>query len=256
MRHQIYPVLGLGLTATNYSGVEATVDEWLGELSTTPVRAVGAANTHFVTLSRRDAAFRRVLESFDMVVPDGMPLVWVMNRSGAQMADRVYGPEMMLRVLARPGLSHFLLGGSEEMLERLQQNLRQKFPELHIAGAYSPPFGPWPEQEDAKIRALIADSGANITWVGLGCPKQEMWIAKNKPLLSPGIYFAVGAAFPFHSGLVKQAPGWMQRAGLEWIFRLLAEPRRLWKRYAVYNTLFLSYLALDALRGQPGKAKT
>jgi len=250
----IYPVLGLGLTATDYTGVTRITREWLEGLNATPVRAVGAANTHFVTLSRRDAGFRRVLDAFDMVVPDGMPLVWVMNRRGAQMADRVYGPEMMLRVMAQPGPSHFLLGGSPEMLKRLQANLKARFPHLKIAGAYSPPFGPWPPEEDAAIRRRIAESGATITWVGLGCPKQETWIARNKPCLPPGVYFAVGAAFPFHSGMVKQAPGWMQRAGLEWIFRLLAEPRRLWKRYAVYNTLFLSYLLLDFLRRKPGPA--
>lgn len=254
------PVLGLGLAVTDYSGVVAITRSWLREIeagqpnhsgSDSRVRAVGAANTHFVTLSRRDAAFRTLLEAFDMIVPDGMPLIWVLNHQGAAMADRVYGPTMMLHVMQEVDASHFLLGGSPEMLERLQANLTAKYPHVKIAGTHSPPFGAWGEYEDARIREKIVRSGARIIWIGLGCPKQETWLARNKPLLPPGVYFAVGAAFPFHSGMVRQAPLWMQRHGLEWLYRLAAEPRRLWKRYVIYNTLFLTYLLVDALRKRP-----
>ena len=211
-------------------------------------RAVAAANTHLVTLARHDEAFAGALKQFDVLLPDGMPLVWCMNKfSAAGMKDRVYGPTFMLRCLEMAGneFSHFLLGGSEELLETLQRKLREKFPGIRIAGAYSPPFGTWTDEEDRKIIDLIAKSGAQFTWIGLGCPKQEYWVAKNKNRLPGGVYSAVGAAFAFHAGMVKQAPGWMQRSGLEWLFRIMAEPRRLWKRYVVYNSLFIFYLLKD-----------
>jgi N-acetylglucosaminyldiphosphoundecaprenol N-acetyl-beta-D-mannosaminyltransferase len=143
--------------------------------------------------------------------------------------------------------AHFLLGGSQELLDALQAALRAKFPRLQIAGVYAPPFGAWPTEEDARIIARIAASGARFVWVGLGCPKQEHWIARNKARLPAAVYCGVGAAFAFHAGRVRQAPAWVQNAGLEWLFRLLAEPRRLWRRYIVFNTLFLFYLAKDAL---------
>jgi len=242
-------VLGVPLAITDYAGAVALTRSWVEEPEP-QARAVGAAPTHLVTHARRDPAFRRALDRFDLITPDGMPCVWFMNLKGAGLRDRVYGPTLMLHGLQQPGLSHFLLGGSPEMLEKLQANLRTRFPGIRIAGAHSPPFGSWSPEVDTRIIAEIAASGANYIWVGLGCPKQELWIARNKPDLPPGVYFAVGAAFAFHAGMVKQAPRWMQNRGLEWLYRLLREPRRLWKRYAVYNTLFLYYAAKDLCFGE------
>jgi len=243
------PVLGVPLAVTDYAGAVALTRSWVEE-SHRRARAVGAAPTHFVTHARRDPEFRQALERFDLITPDGMPCVWLMNLKGAGLRDRVYGPTLMLHGLGQPGLSHFLLGGSPEMLEKLQANLRARFPGIRIVGAHSPPFGPWSAAVDEQIIAEIAASGADYIWVGLGCPKQELWIARNKPNLPPGVYFAVGAAFPFHSGLVPQAPRWMQKRGLEWLYRVIREPRRLWKRYAVYNTLFLYYAARELCFGE------
>lgn len=245
---QTCPVLGSPLAALDYAGAVALTRAWAAER--TQARAVAAANTHVVTLARHERGFREVLEKFDVLLPDGMPLIWCMNhRCGAKMRDRVYGPTFMLRCLeATQGeFSHFLLGGSDALLGLLQKTLREKFPRLEIAGAYSPPFGAWLADEDARIMEKIASSRAAFVWIGLGCPKQEIWIARHKSALPPAVYSGVGAAFAFHAGRVKQAPAWMQNAGLEWLFRLLAEPRRLWKRYVVFNTLFLFYLAKDAL---------
>jgi N-acetylglucosaminyldiphosphoundecaprenol N-acetyl-beta-D-mannosaminyltransferase len=242
------PVLGNPLAVTDYARAVALVRSWAAGRDR--VRAVAAANTHLATLGRHDRAFQAALKQFDLLLPDGMPLVWCMNRFGkAGMKDRVYGPTFMLHCLeATQGeFSHFLLGGSQELLEALQQKLCAQFPRLQIAGAYSPPFGQWPADEDARIIERIAKSGAAFVWIGLGCPKQELWLARNKAGLPAGVYGAVGAAFSFHAGRVKQAPRWMQNAGLEWGFRMLAEPRRLWKRYCVYNSLFLFYLAIDWL---------
>lgn len=242
----ICPLLGIRLAATDYAGAAALTRSWAEEPC---VHAVAAANTHVVALGRHDAQFAATLAQFDLIVPDGMPLVWAMNRRGAGLRDRVYGPTLMLHALGQPGVPHFLLGGSEELLERLMTKLRESFPGLQIAGSYSPPFGEWPEEENERIFERIAASGAKYIWVGLGCPKQERWIARHKAQLPPGVYFAIGAAFAFHAGLVSQAPAWMQKRGLEWAYRFAAEPRRLWKRYVVYNSLFIWYLLADGVRG-------
>jgi len=242
----ICPLLGIRLAATDYAGAVALTRSWVDEPC---VRTVAAANTHVVALGRHDRDFAAALSQFDLIVPDGMPLVWAMNRRGAGLLDRVYGPTLMLYALAQQGVPHFLLGGSEQLLERLAAKLRERFPGLLIAGSYSPPFGEWTEEENARIFQKIAASGAKYIWVGLGCPKQERWIARHKAELPPGVYFAIGAAFAFHAGLVSQAPAWMQKRGLEWAYRFAAEPRRLWKRYVVYNTLFLWYLLAETVRG-------
>ena len=240
------PVLGIPLAVVDYASAVAVTRAWADDGAT--VRAVAAANTHVVALGRHDREFGAVLSQFDLVVPDGMPLVWAMNRCGAGLRDRVYGPTLMLHALAQPGVSHFLLGGSEELLEALTAKLHERFPGLSIAGSYAPPFGEWPQEENARISEKIAASGARYIWVGLGCPKQERWIARHKAALPPGVYFAIGAAFAFHAGKVSQAPAWMQNRGLEWLYRFAVEPRRLWKRYVVYNTLFVWYWLTDALR--------
>lgn len=248
MRH--IPVLGLPLAATNYAGAVAWVKE--SALAGNRAYAVSAANTHLTTLARHDRGFTAVMKTFDINFPDGMPLVWRMNRklgAGEKLSDRVYGPTLMLEVVKAtagdPRFRHFLLGGKESTLAKLKTKLTSDFPGTEIAGIYSPPFGQWSGEENHSIRKKIEGCGANLIWVGLGCPKQENWIAAQKGLLPPGVYFAVGAAFAFHAGEVSQAPAWMQNAGLEWLYRLCAEPGRLWKRYFVYNTLFLWYSLRD-----------
>lgn len=240
-------VLGTPLAVTDYSGAVEQVREW-AQRADAPY-CVAAANTHVVTLGRTEPRFREALDRCDLILPDGMPLVWVMNRSlGEPLIDRVYGPTFMLRCLeATQGApwKHLFIGGSEELLGALEAKLKERFPALQMAQSYSPPFGQWPADEDERIVAHIRESGAQFVWLGLGCPKQEYWIAKNKDRFPPGIYLAVGAAFAFHACRVKQAPLWIQRIGMEWLFRLLAEPRRLWRRYFVFNSLFLWYLARD-----------
>lgn len=244
------PVLGLPLAATDYAGAVAWVKD--AALSRDRPFAVSAANTHLTTLARHDKTFGNVMGEFDINFPDGMPLVWRMNRKLGQdekLNDRVYGPTLMLEVIkATAGddrLSHYLLGGKQSTLAKLTARLKNEFPGTNIAGTYSPPFGQWSDEENQSIRKKIEDSGANLIWVGLGCPKQERWIAAQKKLLPPGVYFGIGAAFAFHAGEVSQAPAWMQGRGLEWLYRLYAEPGRLWKRYFVYNSLFLWYSLQD-----------
>ena len=246
-------VLGQPIACVDYEGAVAQVTTWahLGDRA----YAVEAANTHVVTLARHNPEFSAAMAKFDLILPDGMPLVWSINRQlpvSEQLKDRVYGPTFMLRCLeATAGTSaqgHFLLGGSPELLETLQERLRARFPHAALAGAYSPPYGDWPMDEDARIMQRIAESGARYIWVGLGCPKQEYWISRHLPQLPAGVYFGIGAAFAFHAGRVKQAPAWFQSHGLEWLHRMITEPRRLLRRYAVYNSLFIYYSALEKLR--------
>ncbi len=245
---EICEILGSRVAVTDYAEAVAIARTCAARHDR--VFAIEAANTHVLALARHDVGFGRAMAKFDLLLPDGMPLVWLINRHAKPpLRDRVYGPTLMLRCLAATEgeHSHFLLGGSEELLQTLQLKLRETFPKLQIAGAYSPPFGPWPEGEDAAIADRIAKSGARFVWVGLGCPKQELWIARNKERLPNAVFVGIGAAFAFHAGRVRQAPAWMQNSGLEWCFRLLTEPRRLFGRYVRYNSLFLYYLLRERL---------
>lgn len=247
-------VIGLPLACTDYAGAV----RWILDRATVTAvpLAVEAANTHVAALARSDASFGAAMRRFDLIVPDGMPLVWSLNAAlpaEERLKDRVYGPTLMLETLkastGRPEFRHFLLGGKESTLAKLEDAFAKDFPGLAIAGTHSPPFDEWPADEFERICTRIRESGANLIWVGLGCPKQEHWIARHKDQLPPGIYFGIGAAFAFHAGEVSQAPALLQRFGLEWAYRIAAEPRRLFKRYFTYNSLFLWYSLRDRLRG-------
>ena len=248
-----FSVIGLPVAATDYAGAV----EWIFDHATLHdhAYAVEAANTHVAALARNNSDFGETMRQFDLICPDGMPLVWAVNRclpADAKLKDRVYGPTLMLETLRssqnRPEFRHFLLGGKQSTLDKLSSAFAERFAGASIAGMYSPPFGEWPEGEFERICDQILSSGANLIWVGLGCPNQEHWIAKNKDRLPAGVYFGVGAAFAFHAGEVKQSPPVFQRLGLEWAYRLAMEPRRLCKRYLTYNTLFIYYFLRDLLK--------
>ncbi|KAA3171525.1 WecB/TagA/CpsF family glycosyltransferase [Akkermansia sp. BIOML-A31] len=209
---------------------------------------VAAADVHVITRGVHEPEYGAVLERMDVICPDGMPVVWKLNRvrGGGKTAERVSGPDLMEAVVKAnaeyPGLRHFLLGGHERTLETLAARLAEKFPGFCLAGVYSPPFRYWSEKDLQDMREAIASSGANVVWVGLGCPKQERWMAEQKDLLPPAVYAGVGAAFAFHAGTVKRAPVWMQKNSLEWLYRICREPGRLLKRYVKHNSLFVWYL--------------
>lgn len=248
-------IIGLPVAATTYQGaVDWILDHALGGKH---AFAVEAANTHVAALARADEDFGKTMSRFDLVVPDGMPLVWALNAmlpEGEKLTDRVYGPTLMLETLkattGRPEFRHFLLGGRESTLEKLKTTFARQFPGATIAGMYSPPFGEWPPGEFTRVCQQIRESHANLIWVGLGCPKQEHWIAKHKDQLPPGIYFGIGAAFAFHAGEVRQSPPILQRLGLEWAYRVAMEPRRLFKRYFTYNSLFIYHLLKDHMKSE------
>ena len=200
----------------------------------------------------------RVYNGFDILAPDGQPVRWALNyfnRTG--LKERVYGPETTLRVCkaaADAGVAIYLFGGLPEVLETFKAKLLEMFPKLRIAGAESPPFRPLTPEEDAAVVERINSSGAGIMLLGLGAPKQETFAFNHRHSIKP-VQLCVGAAFDLHAGRHKMAPAWMQRNGLEWIFRLCQEPGRLWKRYLVRNMRYLALFAREALvRRRPRKA--
>jgi len=179
---------------------------------------------------QRDPELRRIYNASGMTTPDGMPLVWLSRLHGYHHVDRVYGPDLMLALCERSvkrGYRHFFYGGAEGVPEHLAARLQSRFPGLIVAGTYSPPFRPLRPEEDEQIVQLINETSPDIVWVGLGSPKQERWMAEHIDRLTAPVLIGVGAAFDFHTGRKPQAPRWMQRSGLEWLFRLLTEPRRL-----------------------------
>jgi N-acetylglucosaminyldiphosphoundecaprenol N-acetyl-beta-D-mannosaminyltransferase len=240
-------VLGVRVDATSY----AETTEHIAELAAAGVGgAVCVANVHVVMEAVDDPAFRRGVNSAERVTPDGVPLVWALRLLGVSGAERVYGPSLTPIVCARAaelGLPVGFYGGSPAVLDAMVAGLAPRFPGLEVAFAHSPPFRPLTEEEDRKMVAAIEDSGTRILFVGLGCPKQERWMDEHRDDLSC-VLVGVGAAFDFLAGAKPQAPAWMQRAGLEWVFRLLTEPRRLWRRYLLNNPRFLARLAVQLAR--------
>lgn len=208
------------------------------------------ANVHMLTIAHENLSFRHVLEKAALVVADGMPLVWIQRMKGFKDAERVCGPDLMLEVCqqaAENNLSIYLMGSNDAVLSVLSQNLLKQFPNLKIAGTHAPDQLSEQSEVDLNLISKINDSDASILFVGLGCPKQEYWCATNAPLLNP-LAIGVGAAFDFHAGNKKRPPVWMQRNGLEWLFRLASEPGRLWKRYLVGNSLFIYLSLIESLK--------
>src|SRR5438270_8474685 len=204
---------------------------------------VTAAAVNLVMSAREDAQARAALLGATLVVPDGQPLVWALRALGNPAATRVYGPDLMAYFCARAAEHSspiYLYGGrTPEALALLERRLHERLPGLPIVGGYSPPFRELTAEEERRVSAAINASGAAVVWAGTGQPKQEKWMARMRPRLAAPLLVGVGAAFDFHAGLVPQAPGWMQRRGLEWLYRLVREPRRLWRRYARYNPRFV-----------------
>lgn len=241
-------LMGVLIDAVDY---EAAVDRITAAAQARQPLAVSALAVHGVMTGVLDAEHRHRLNAFDLIVPDGQPVRWALNllhRTG--LPDRVYGPELMLRTCARAadeGLPVFLFGGTEQMLSELRDKLSQRFPRLPFAGQRASRFRRVTPSERDELVDEIRGSGAAITFVGLGCPRQEVFAYEFRERLSMPV-LAVGAAFAFHAGLTPQAPRVMQRAGLEWLYRLGCEPRRLWKRYVVLNPLYLTLLGLQLTR--------
>ncbi len=251
-RGRIVPVLGTPVAVSNY---EMALEASLKLATFDRPCVVSACNTHLIALARHDPTFADVLRQFDMILPDGYPLVWAMNKAGAGLNDRVYGPYFMKHALANSpaGCRHFFFGGSEKTLTRLVETARELNPEICIAGTLSPPFRSWSEEDEQSFADTIKATGADFVWVALGGERQEHWIMKNLPRHQRGVFFAVGDAFELLAGSRPFAPPWMQQHGLTWLYRLMQEPTRLWPRYLKFNSLFVFYTLRDAVLGSPSK---
>jgi len=240
--HQV-DLFGVQLTPTTY---EEATDAILRAAQLGRPQAVSCFAVHALIESSRDPSLRERVNKFAMITPDGQPVRWALNmlhRTGLE--ERVCGPELMLRVCREAAVRQvpvYLYGSTQDTLWQLRKQLQAKFPKLQIAGAESPPFRALDEKEDDEMVARINESGAGIVFVGLGCPKQDVFAADHLGRIN-AVQLCVGAAFDFIAGTKKMAPAWMQRRGLEWLYRVCSEPRRLWRRYLVTNSIFLAKLA-------------
>ncbi len=235
---QISSVLSVHIDAVGWSDA---VDRLVAWGRTRKSRYVTICNVHVVVSASRDVAYRDVINSSDLATPDGAPVAWMLRRLGFVNQPRISGPDLMAVLCERcatGGIPVYFYGSTEGTLAALAKRLRIVFPGLGIAGMESPPFRPLSVEEDAASVERINASGAGIVFVGLGCPKQECWMAEHRGRVN-AVMIGVGAAFDFHAGTIRRAPQWMQNTGLEWLHRLCSEPRRLWRRYLVTNTLFV-----------------
>jgi N-acetylglucosaminyldiphosphoundecaprenol N-acetyl-beta-D-mannosaminyltransferase len=242
-------ILGMRTDATSYSDAATRVLEWAGSADS---RYVCVANVHVTMESYDSDEYRTIVNQADLVTPDGMPLVWALRMFGVAAASRVVGFRLTLTVLERAAASGVpvgFYGGTEGMLWRTVQECRQRFPSLRVAYAHAPPFRPLTPEEDEAVVQDINASGARIVFVGLGCPKQERWMGAHRGRVN-AVMLGVGAVFAFLAGDKPLAPNWMQQAGLEWLFRLATEPRRLWWRYAYHNPRFVALLAGQYLKSR------
>jgi len=244
-------ILGVGVSAINMALALRAIGGWIARREPHYICVTGV---HGVMESQRDEELRCIHNAAGLVTPDGMPLVWLSRYMGFRHVERVYGPDLLLAVCERSiasGARHFFYGGAPGVAEKLAVRLQSRFPDLRLAGTYSPPFRPLTLQEDLAVVERINAVQPDIVWVGMSTPKQERWMAEHVGRLSAPVLVGVGAAFDFHAGLKRQAPRWVQKRGLEWLFRLLMEPRRLWRRYFINNPWFLWLILIQTLGKEP-----
>jgi N-acetylglucosaminyldiphosphoundecaprenol N-acetyl-beta-D-mannosaminyltransferase len=240
-------VLGVGISPINMREALDRIDGWITRREP---HYVCVCTVHTVMQCRRSERLRSVVNASGMNTPDGMPLVWLSRMAGNAGVSRVYGPDLMLAVMERSkqaGYRHFFYGGRPGVVERLRERFAQRFPWVQVVGSLTPPFASVEGLATQEAAALIDQTRPDLVWVGISTPKQELWMSLMRSRLSAPVLIGVGAAFDFHAGSVAQAPRWMQQAGLEWFFRLLREPRRLWRRYLVDNPWFLFELLRQKL---------
>jgi len=240
-------ILGMRVDLVSYENIVQQIRKWQEKDESW---YVCAANVHMVMETFDAASFRKVVNDADIITPDGVPLVWLLRLKGVKTQQRVYGPTLMLHVLemaAGENIPVGFYGGEPSTLEQLIKRMQARYPGLNAVYSCSPPFRPLSVEEDAQVISAITKSGVRILFVGLGCPKQERWMAEHRGKV-PAVMLGVGAAFNIHAGVHSQAPAWMQKVGLEWLYRFIQEPHRLWRRYLVQNPRFV-LLAMAELLG-------
>ena len=243
-----FKVLATDISAVTLSDAVAIIDGWISRRER---HYVNVCNADVVLKAHDDPRLAAIINDSGLATPDGMPLVWLGQRKGLSVG-RVYGPDLMLALCEfglKAGWRHYFYGGTPEVLEALTHRLLGRFRELQIAGFWAPPFRPLKAEEETDVELRINAARPDVIWVGIGTPKQDFWMARFRPRIEAPVMIAVGAAFNFHAGHVRQAPRWMMRCGLEWLFRLGVEPRRLWRRYVIGIPRFAWLVGLQWLRG-------
>lgn len=242
-----YELFGVKISATTY---DTELEVLISRAKSKLCGIVAHTAVHPVVSASQDAGFRMKLNQFDIVAPDGQPVRWALRwLHGVKLPDRVYGPEMMLRLCRRAAevdVGIYLYGSRPAIIEDLRANLSRRFPALRILGYEAPPFRSLTAEEDKEVVERINDSGAGFVFIGLGSPLQESFAYEHRDTIK-AVQLCVGAAFDFHAGSKKMAPGWMQRNGLEWLYRLISEPKRLWRRYLYTNSLFVWLFSKELL---------
>lgn len=241
-----FDVLGIQVNAIQIPGVIARMESWI--TGHNGCRYIAVTGMHGITEAQHDAEFAQVLNSADLVVPDGMPLVWLGRKQGHRLKRRVYGPELMQTFCSFTGSKyrHFFYGGAPGVAESLAKAMQTAYC-IKVAGTFSPPYRKLSDPEHKRILADINSTEADVLWIGLSTPKQEHWMHRSRSGLNVPAMVGVGAAFDIHTGRTKQAPRWMREHGLEWSFRLYQEPRRLWRRYLIYGSEFVLRIMVDSL---------
>jgi N-acetylglucosaminyldiphosphoundecaprenol N-acetyl-beta-D-mannosaminyltransferase len=241
-----FKVLGVRVDAVQIPEVVSLMERWIQER--TAVHYIAVTGMHGVMEAQQDPGFRSILNAADLVVPDGMPLVWLGRWHGYALRRRVYGPELMETFCRSTGPSyrHYFYGGGPGVADRLAHVLRQRYG-VDTVGTYSPPFRPLTEAEKMEVDSRIQAAAPDVVWVGLSTPKQERWMFEQRRRLTVPLMAGVGAAFDFIAGTAKQSPAWMRENGLEWFFRLIQEPRRLWQRYLILGPQFAWNVGLELL---------
>lgn len=248
---QTFRVLDTPIGLLTMDDAVNTVAQWVD--STSRCRLVTFANVHMVVEARRNPEFGKILYQTDLNCPDGSPISWIGTFHYGNQVSKISGPDFMPLFCQRTtgrGYRHFLYGGAEGIGQKAASELRRRYPDTEIVGHYTPPFRPLTPQEDEEICNQIKDARADIIWVGLGCPRQEQWIVEHRDLLDARVILAVGQAFDILAGAKARAPQLFQKMGMEWAYRLAQEPRRLWKRYLVTNSLFLTWMLQGLLESE------
>ena len=249
-------ILGVPIDPIDMPAALARMGAWIAARE---AQYVCCAPAHAVMECVDHPELRAVYEQSGMTTPDGMPVVWLCRWYGFDSTQRVYGPDLLLAACAEgleQGWRHYFYGGAPGVAERLAERLRERFPSIQIVGVESPPFRALSAEEDAQAVERLRRSGADIVWVGIGSPRQEQWMAAHRGQVGAPVLVGVGAAFDFLSGYKPQAPRWMQRSGLEWLFRLVSEPGRLWRRYVLGYPRFVVLVAAQLLRGRNANQRT